>query len=97
MPRGCPIEPLVLTDDAKSQLESIAHSRSLPHGVVQRAHIVLASADGEANASIAKRLRLTMPLSASGATDIVSTASKACTMNCAPADREPARTSGSPR
>jgi putative transposase len=39
-------------------LLSIANSRSLPHGIVQRAHIVLACAEGEANASIAKRLRL---------------------------------------
>ena len=58
MPRGRPIEPVVLTDDEKDQLLSLANSRSLPHGVVRRAQIVLACAQGEANASIARRLRL---------------------------------------
>ena len=58
MPRGRPIEPVVLTDDEKNQLLSLANSRSLPHGVVRRAQIVLACAQGEANASIARRMRL---------------------------------------
>ena len=58
MPRGRPIEPVVLTDDEKDQLLSLANSRSLPHGVVRRAQIVLACAQGEANASIARRMRL---------------------------------------
>ena len=58
MPRGRPIEPVVLTDDEKYQLLSLANSRSLPHGVVRRAQIVLACAQGEANASIARRMRL---------------------------------------
>jgi len=59
MPRGRPIEPLVLNEDEKVQLHSLAQSRSLPHGLVQRAQIILACAEGEANAAIAKRLRLT--------------------------------------
>ena len=46
MPRGRPIEPVVLTDDEKDQLLSLANSRSLPHGVVRRAQIVLACAQG---------------------------------------------------
>ena len=58
MPRGRPMEPLVLTDDEESQLLSLANSRSLPHGLVQRARIVLACAQGEANTSIARRMRL---------------------------------------
>ena len=58
MPRGRPMEPLVLTDDEESQLLSVANSRSLPHGLVQRARIVLACAQGEANTSIARRMRL---------------------------------------
>ena len=58
MPRGRPIEPVVLTDDEKDRLLSLANSRSLPHGVVRRAQIVLACAQGEANASIARRMRL---------------------------------------
>ena len=59
MPRGRPVVPIMLSDDDKSQLLSLANSRALPHGVVQRAQIVLACASGEANSAIAKRLRLT--------------------------------------
>ena len=55
MPRGRPIEPVVLTDDAAPQPR-----RSLPHGVVRRAQIVLACAQGEANASIARRMHATV-------------------------------------
>ena len=58
MPRGRPIVPIRLTEQEQTQLLSLAHSRSLPHGLVQRAQIVLASAAGESNAAIAKRLRL---------------------------------------
>lgn len=59
MPRGRPTTPVVLNDEEKDHLTSLAHSRSLPHGIVQRAQIVLACAEGEANSSIAKRLRVT--------------------------------------
>lgn len=59
MPRGRPVSPIQLSDDENSQLLSLANSRSLPHGLVQRAQIVLACAQGEANSAIAKRLRLT--------------------------------------
>lgn len=58
MPRGRPVAPIVLNDDEKKQLVSLANSRALPHGLVQRAQIVLACADGEANIAIAKRLKL---------------------------------------
>lgn len=58
MPRGRPVVPIVLNDDERIQLESLAKSRALPHGLVQRAQIVLASAEGEANVAIAKRLKL---------------------------------------
>ena len=59
MPRGRPVAPIVLTDDEKLQLLSLANSRSLPHGLVRRAQIVLACAEGEANSSIAQRMTLT--------------------------------------
>lgn len=59
MPRGRPVAPIRLSDEEKSQLLSLAHSRSLPHGLVQRAQIVLACAEGEANNAVAKRLRVT--------------------------------------
>ena len=46
-------EPVVLTGEEKAQLVSLANSRSVPHGIVRRAQIVLACAAGESNASIA--------------------------------------------
>ena len=58
MPRGRPVSPINLSDEEKNQLLSIARSRSLPHGVVQRAQIVLACAEGEPNTSIAQRMGL---------------------------------------
>ena len=56
MARGRPVAPIVLNDDEKSELLSIARSRSLPHGVVQRAQIVIACGGGEPNSSIAQRM-----------------------------------------
>ena len=58
MPRGRPVLPIVLSDEENRHLLGIARSRSLPHGVVQRAQIVLACAAGESNTAIAQRLRL---------------------------------------
>ena len=55
MPRGRPVAPISLDAEEKNQLLSVARSRSLPHGVVQRARIVLACAEGEPNAAIAER------------------------------------------
>ena len=58
MPRGRPVAPISLDAEEKNQLLSVARSRSLPHGVVQRARIVLACAEGEPNAAIAERMGL---------------------------------------
>ena len=58
MPRGRPVEPITLTEEEKTELMSLATSRALPHGLVRRAQIILACAQGEANISIARRLRL---------------------------------------
>ena len=58
MPRGRTLAPLALGEDDQAQLLTLANSRSLPHGIVRRAQIVLACAEGETNASIARRLRL---------------------------------------
>ena len=59
MRTGRPKSELVLTDDERSQLQSFARSRSLPAALCSRARIVLSSAEGEPNNSIAERLRLT--------------------------------------
>ena len=56
MPRRA--TPILLNPDEKSQLLSLAQSRTLPHGLVQRAQIVLACAEGELGIAIAARLRL---------------------------------------
>lgn len=58
MPRGRALPELSLADDERAQLLAIVRSRSLPHGLVRRAEIVLASADGASNKAIAKRFRL---------------------------------------
>lgn len=58
MRTGRPRAGLMLTEAERSQLESFARSRSLPAALSNRARIVLSSADGEANNSIAQRLKL---------------------------------------
>lgn len=52
---------LVLVDGEREELERIARSRSAAHGLVRRAEIILASAGGEANTSIARRLGVSHP------------------------------------
>lgn len=59
MARGRPKAALVVADDERAQLTAFARSRSLPASLSMRAHIVLSSADGEVNSSIAERLKLT--------------------------------------
>ena len=51
--------PLELSEDEVQQLQALAHSRSLPHSIVQRAQIVLACGAGETNTAIAKRMGVT--------------------------------------
>ena len=51
--------PIVLSKEERQQLESFAGSRSLPHGHVQRAKIILLAADGIANLQIASKLAIT--------------------------------------
>jgi putative transposase len=59
MPMGRPKAELVLSEDERSQLTSIARSRSISAALVTRARIVLAAAAGEPNNAIAQRLQLT--------------------------------------
>ena len=59
MRMGRPKSELVLSDEERSQLQSFARSRSLPAALSARASIVLGSAEGEPNKSIALRLKLT--------------------------------------
>ena len=61
MKTGRPKPPVVLEREQFMQLNSLAGSRSLPHGLVIRAKIVLMAASGKSNSDIAKRLSMSKP------------------------------------
>jgi putative transposase len=56
---GRPKAVLVLSPEQREQLESLAHSRALPAGLVSRAKIILLSAAGKTNLEIARLLQVT--------------------------------------
>lgn len=56
MRTGCPKTPLALSREEREQLGSLVSSRSLPHGLVRRARIVLMAADGITNKVIAEKV-----------------------------------------
>lgn len=58
MARGRPVQPINLSEDDKFQLQSVARSRSLPHGLVRRAKIILMAAEGLNNKTIAEKTDL---------------------------------------
>ena len=58
MPRGRFLRPLEMTEQTRQQLESMAKSRSLPHGLVRRAEIVLLAAEGWPNKAIGEAVGL---------------------------------------
>jgi len=59
MRRGRPKVALILTDEERRRLDSLAHrSRSAPH-VARRARIILACADGTDSKVVARRLHVT--------------------------------------
>lgn len=58
MALGRPKAALILTDDERLRLDSLAHrSRTAPH-VARRARIILACAEGQDNKVVARRLRM---------------------------------------
>ena len=58
MALGRPKVALILTDDERVRLDSLAHrSRTAPH-LARRARIILACAEGHDNKAVAKRLRM---------------------------------------
>ena len=59
MDRGRPLRPLEISAEVRGELESLAHSRTLPYGLVRRAEIVLLSADGISNDVVADMLNTT--------------------------------------
>jgi putative transposase len=56
---GRPAATIALTPTTEGELRSLARSRSLPGGLVQRARIVLACAEGSANQDIAAQMDIT--------------------------------------
>ena len=58
MALGRPLSPLTLTPSARQELERFAGSRTLPHGLVRRARIILLSAEGLSNKAVAGRVGL---------------------------------------
>jgi len=58
MARGRPIPLIDLKPELKEQLQSMARSRSLPHGLVRRARIILMAAEGLNNKTIAQKVGL---------------------------------------
>jgi len=59
MPTGRPITAIVLSAEEQTQLRSLATSRTLPHGLVARAKLVLWAAQQKSNTEIAERLHCT--------------------------------------
>ena len=58
MAKGRPKQPVVLPETDRQQLTAVAQSRSLPHGLVRRARLVLLAADGLPSSTIARRIGL---------------------------------------
>ena len=58
MALGRPMAPVELSEQVREELESMARSRSLSHGLVRRAEIVLLAADGWASQDIAQALHI---------------------------------------
>ncbi|MEM2117325.1 MAG: helix-turn-helix domain-containing protein, partial [Thermoplasmata archaeon] len=58
MRTGRPKPPIKLSKEEFAQLNSISNSRSLPHGLVNRARIVLMAAEGATNREIAQKVQL---------------------------------------
>ena len=60
MPRGRQLPPLVVTDDQREPLLALSQSTSMPYGLVQRARIILACAQGLTNTEVAQRLDVSL-------------------------------------
>ena len=54
-------QPILLSEEERSELERLSRGRSMPNRVVIRARVVLEAAAGERNQDIAKKLRVSEP------------------------------------
>ena len=59
MVTGRPLTPLELSQSDRERLESMATSRSLPHGLVRRAEMVLLAAEGGPSEAVAAAVGVT--------------------------------------
>lgn len=55
---GRPVQAIDLSQEVKEQLQTMVRSRSLSHGLVRRAKIILMAAEGLNNKSIAQKIEL---------------------------------------
>ena len=55
---GRPIPPLLLTAQVQEELQTWSRSRTLPHGLVRRAQVILLAAEGLSNKTIGQRVGL---------------------------------------
>jgi len=58
MKTGRPKTPIILSDQEQEQLRAMVNSRSLPHGLITRARIVLMAAAGATNNEISEEIGL---------------------------------------
>ena len=56
MPRGRKLTPLTVNEADRTQLQGVANSTTMPHALVLRARMILASAEGITNAAVAHRV-----------------------------------------
>ena len=62
MPKGRPKKfETSVSETERQSLQQIAQSRSMPHGLVRRAQMILLSADGLTNSAIAERFAVSVP------------------------------------
>lgn len=59
---GRPNTALVISEAEKRELEALVRSRSMPHALVRRARIVLRSADGASNRTVARECGVSAPI-----------------------------------
>ena len=58
---GRPNKALTIDEADRLQLQSMVHSRSMPHSLVRRARIILLSGDGASNREVARRCGVSAP------------------------------------
>ena len=56
MPRGRKLTPLTVSEADRTQLQGVANSTTMPHALVLRDRMILASADGITTAAVARRV-----------------------------------------